>query len=72
MRLSAAAAAIALPLAADAIRIIQGNDDGWAEKNVRVLHDALVNAGHNVVLSAPADNQSGRGKRDPCSNTHFK
>lgn len=64
MRLSAAAAAIALPLAADAIRIIQGNDDGWAEKNVRVLHDALVDAGHNVVLSAPADNQSGRGSLD--------
>ncbi|EKG21682.1 Survival protein SurE-like phosphatase/nucleotidase [Macrophomina phaseolina MS6] len=65
MRLpAAAAAALALPLAADAIRIIQGNDDGWAEKNVRVVHDLLTAAGHNVVLSAPADNQSGRGSLD--------
>ncbi|OJD33366.1 acid phosphatase [Diplodia corticola] len=60
----AAAAAAALPLAANGIRIIQGNDDGWAEMNVRLVNDALNAAGHNVVLSCPADNQSGRGSLD--------
>ncbi|KAL1632468.1 hypothetical protein SLS56_003546 [Neofusicoccum ribis] len=58
------AAAAALPLAVNAIRIIQGNDDGWAEKNIRVMNDVLNAAGHNVVLSAPAENQSGRSSLD--------
>lgn len=48
--------------AADTARIVQSNDDGWAEMNIRTLNDALVAAGNNVVLSAPADNESGRGK----------
>ncbi|KAL0258965.1 hypothetical protein SLS55_006470 [Diplodia seriata] len=59
-----AAAAVALPLAVNGIRIIQGNDDGWAEKNVRLVNDALNAAGHNVVLSCPATNESGRGSLD--------
>lgn len=42
-----------------AARIVQSNDDGWAEKNIRVLNDALNAAGNDVVLSAPAENQSG-------------
>ncbi|GME32141.1 Survival protein SurE-like phosphatase/nucleotidase [Neofusicoccum parvum] len=58
------AAAAALPLAVNAIRIIQGNDDGWAEKNIRLMNDVLNAAGHNVVLSAPAENQSGRSSLD--------
>ncbi|EFZ03077.1 SurE-like phosphatase/nucleotidase domain protein [Metarhizium robertsii] len=71
---------IAAPLVAFAlpfthgIRIIQTNDDGWAEGNLRVLNDALNAMGHQVVLSAPAENQSGRGsldrdpqpRKDPC------
>jgi len=44
-----------------AIRIIQSNDDGWAEINVRTLFDSLSASGHEVVLSAPAENQSGTG-----------
>lgn len=46
---------------ANATRIVQSNDDGWAVKNIRVLNEALVAAGNDVVLSAPADNESGRG-----------
>jgi broad specificity polyphosphatase/5'/3'-nucleotidase SurE len=54
-----------VPLAAiavQAVRILQGNDDGWAELYVRSLNEVLNSAGHDVVLSAPAENQSGKGK----------
>lgn len=47
------------------IRIIQSNDDGWAEANLRTFFDTLNAAGHQVVLSAPAENQSGRSKWIP-------
>lgn len=50
-----------LPLAVQAVRIIQSNDDGWAESYVRTLNDALIKSGHEVVLSAPAENKSGSG-----------
>lgn len=50
--------------AAHAARIVLSNDDGWAEKNIRVLNDALTAAGNDVVLSAPADNKSGSGSLD--------
>ncbi|KAK5077517.1 hypothetical protein LTR70_009595 [Exophiala xenobiotica] len=56
-----------LPLllaASRAARILQSNDDGWAEKNIRVFNDALVAADNDVVLSAPADNQSGTSSLD--------
>ncbi|KAF2468558.1 sure-like protein [Lindgomyces ingoldianus] len=47
-----------------AARVIQSNDDGWAEINIRTFYEALTDAGHDVVLSAPAENQSGRGSSD--------
>lgn len=47
------------------IRIIQSNDDGWAELNIRKFHDMLVDAGHEAVVSAPAENMSGKGKLTP-------
>ncbi|KAE8354331.1 acid phosphatase precursor [Aspergillus coremiiformis] len=53
-----------LPLAAQAVNILSGNDDGWAEKNIRTLYDSLTEAGHSVVISAPAENQSGTGSSD--------
>ncbi|KAK3374570.1 survival protein sure-like phosphatase/nucleotidase [Podospora didyma] len=53
-----------LPHLAQAIRIIQSNDDGWAELYVRSFHDALNAAGHDVVLSAPAENKSGSSSLD--------
>ena len=52
--------AAALPLA-QGIRIVQSNDDGWAETNIRTFFDTLNAAGHQVILSGPAENQSGTG-----------
>lgn len=46
-------------LAVRAIRIVQSNDDGWAEQNIRAFNDALNTAGHETLLSAPADDKSG-------------
>lgn len=50
------------PLAAQAVNIISSNDDGWAEVNIRALFESLGDSGHSVVVSAPAENQSGTGK----------
>jgi hypothetical protein len=52
--------AAALPLV-QGIRIVQSNDDGWSEANLRTFFDVLNTAGHEVVLSGPAENQSGTG-----------
>ncbi|OJJ42823.1 hypothetical protein ASPZODRAFT_76159 [Penicilliopsis zonata CBS 506.65] len=54
-------AALLLPLGSQAIDIISSNDDGWAEINIRELYSALTDAGHSVVISAPAENESGSG-----------
>ncbi|KAM0258722.1 hypothetical protein ACHAQJ_003731 [Trichoderma viride] len=64
MKASASLAIIIPALAAQAARIVQSNDDGWAELYIRSFNDALNAAGHDVVLSAPADNQSGTGSSD--------
>ena len=45
-----------------ALNILSSNDDGWAEANIRELYDVLSASGHEVVVSAPAENQSGTGK----------
>lgn len=60
----AAVAALAVT-GCQGIRIIQSNDDGWAELYLRSFHDSLLAGGHDAVVSAPADNQSGRGKLHP-------
>ncbi|KAI1323767.1 sure-like protein [Xylariaceae sp. FL0255] len=49
---------------AQCARILQSNDDGWAESYIRSLNSALNGAGHDVVLSAPAHNESGSGSLD--------
>jgi 5'-nucleotidase len=41
--------------------IVHTNDDGWAVAMVRAQNAALVHAGYDVVLSAPAENESGTG-----------
>ena len=46
---------------AHALNIVLCNDDGISAANVRALKQRLVEAGHSVVLTAPVDNQSGRG-----------
>ncbi|KAI9929514.1 hypothetical protein ASPWEDRAFT_51928 [Aspergillus wentii DTO 134E9] len=53
-----------LPLTAQAVNIVSSNDDGWAEINIRTLFNSLTSAGHSVVVSAPAENQSGKGSSD--------
>jgi 5'/3'-nucleotidase SurE len=52
---------VLLPLTAQAVNIISSNDDGWAEINIRQFYKTLTAAGHSVVVSAPAENQSGTG-----------
>ena len=56
---------ILLPLTAQSINVVLSNDDGWAEKNIRVFYTALTGAGDSVVLSAPAENESGTGEATP-------
>ncbi|KAG9013939.1 hypothetical protein FRB94_004319 [Tulasnella sp. JGI-2019a] len=60
---SLAISAFALP-SPPPIKILQGNDDGWAEANVRQLYFDLKSNGYNTLLSAPAYDQSGRGSLD--------
>ncbi|KAF2874428.1 acid phosphatase precursor [Massariosphaeria phaeospora] len=62
MRSSTLLAAV-IPFA-QAARIIQSNDDGWAEINLRTLFNSLNAAGHNVILSGPAEQKSGTGSSD--------
>jgi 5'/3'-nucleotidase SurE len=54
-------AAALLPLASQAINIVSSNDDGWAEVNIRSLYSALTAADHSVIISAPAEDESGTG-----------
>lgn len=61
MRFNPSTAVVASLSLANAINIISSNDDGWAEVNIRALYDALDSAGHETVVSAPAENQSGTG-----------
>ncbi|TBU31194.1 sure-like protein [Dichomitus squalens] len=46
---------------AAATNIVISNDDGWATAQIRQQYDVLTGAGHSVILSAPALNQSGKG-----------
>ncbi|XDG02933.1 hypothetical protein ABKA04_002548 [Annulohypoxylon sp. FPYF3050] len=64
MRAQLLISALLPALGAQGIRILQSNDDGWAELYIRSLNDALNAAGHDVVLSAPAENKSGSGSTD--------
>lgn len=45
------------------LRIMLTNDDGWSGGGLLVLRDALVDAGFEVVVVAPADDQSGNSGR---------
>ncbi|PAV14943.1 acid phosphatase [Pyrrhoderma noxium] len=45
-------------------KIVISNDDGWATANIRAQNSALREAGHNVIISAPAENKSGSGSLD--------
>jgi len=51
------------PAATDGLRILMVNDDGWDGGGLLVLRQALLDAGHDVVVFAPADDQSGNSGR---------
>lgn len=42
-------------------KVVLTNDDGWAVAIVRAQNNALKGAGFDVVLSCPAENESGTG-----------
>lgn len=44
-----------------ALNIVLSNDDGFESANIRALYAELKAAGHDVVLSAPTQNNSGKG-----------
>lgn len=48
-------------LPASALDIVLTNDDGFETEYIQTLFNALVDAGHNVVMSAPYLGQSGSG-----------
>ncbi|KAH7026674.1 5'/3'-nucleotidase sure family protein [Microdochium trichocladiopsis] len=58
------AALAASSAAAQGVRILQTNDDGWAESYLREMHSSLLAAGHDALVSGPAENQSGTSSRD--------
>ena len=60
-----------LPLATRATNVVLSNDDGWAEINIRTFYSTLTAAGDSVVLSAPAENESGTGLQN-CHITSIK
>lgn len=45
------------------LRVLLTNSDGWDALGIRSVQAALQAAGHEVVVVAPADNQSGAGAR---------
>jgi 5'-nucleotidase len=54
-------AAMSFGESAQALHIVLSNDDGFETANIRALYQELKAAGHEVILSAPVQNQSGRG-----------
>ncbi|KAF9074622.1 sure-like protein [Rhodocollybia butyracea] len=46
---------------AHSTKILLTNDDGWAVAMIRTQNTALLNAGYDVVLSSPAQDESGTG-----------
>ncbi|EPT02498.1 hypothetical protein FOMPIDRAFT_1118121 [Fomitopsis schrenkii] len=43
--------------------LVISNDDGWATAQIRAQFEALSDANYDVILSAPAVNQSGKGSQ---------
>ena len=43
------------------LRILLTNDDGFDSAGIEALRNALLAAGHDVVVVAPATQQSGKG-----------
>ncbi|KAH8835082.1 5'/3'-nucleotidase sure family protein [Flagelloscypha sp. PMI_526] len=60
---AASASAVLLPnrRAGAATKVLIGNDDGWAEGNVRAFYSTLKEGGWDAIISAPTENKSGTG-----------
>ncbi|KAF2261909.1 sure-like protein [Lojkania enalia] len=60
-----AALTVALSLAssAQALKILMNNDDGFGSGNIRELYRMFKEAGHDVLIVAPATQQSAQGGR---------
>ena len=56
----AAACSLLACQSANALNIVVSNDDGLTS-NVKALYDSLKSAGHDVIISIPCTQQSGRG-----------
>ena len=57
-------AVLVAPVASGApLRILVTNDDGWDSPGIVAVADALRAAGHEVVVVAPLDQQSGSGMK---------
>ncbi|KAF2792871.1 sure-like protein [Melanomma pulvis-pyrius CBS 109.77] len=66
MRVSIATAlttALGLAQVSSGIKILMNNDDGFGGGNIRELYRLLKGAGHDVIIVAPAVQQSGQGGR---------
>lgn len=50
-----------LPQQSWALNIVISNDDGFETANIHALYQRLKAAGHDVVLSGPTQNNSGKG-----------
>ncbi|KAG7089774.1 hypothetical protein E1B28_011427 [Marasmius oreades] len=61
MKTAAILSFVALFALGQSQRIVLTNDDGWAVTMIRAQYDALKASGFSTVLSAPAENQSGKG-----------
>ncbi|KAH8649788.1 survival protein sure-like phosphatase/nucleotidase [Xylariales sp. PMI_506] len=61
MRVSIILAVALTSIGANTLNIISSNDDGWAEINIREVYTSLTALGYNVVISAPAQDESGTG-----------
>ncbi len=59
LKCALAASICAASMASQALNILITNDDGLSS-NVKALYDTLTTAGHDVIVSVPCTNQSGR------------
>ncbi|AOY01677.1 5'/3'-nucleotidase SurE [Jeongeupia sp. USM3] len=59
--IAAALVVSGLATPAFALNILLSNDDGFTAANVRALYTRLKAAGHDVIVSAPCQDQSGKG-----------
>ncbi|KAJ9607765.1 hypothetical protein H2200_007843 [Cladophialophora chaetospira] len=66
--LSAVIAASSFVGTSSAISILMGNDDGFGSAQIREFYRLLKASGHQVLIVAPADNESGQGGRSVFTN----